>query len=103
MKTYTAEIEVFIFQDKEDGLFYADCPSLELIDVGNTIEEAKVNFENMLSLFFDDIIERGTFHEAMAELGWKIKPRLAVPRRKPSRLFPSILERLTETRELAVM
>lgn len=70
MVDYIVHVDVKIFQDDKDGLFYADCPSLELMDVGNTKEEARSNFEAMLDIFFDDIISRGTVKAALDELGW---------------------------------
>ncbi|MCB0601544.1 MAG: type II toxin-antitoxin system HicB family antitoxin [Saprospiraceae bacterium] len=100
---YTATFEVFIYQDEEDNLFYAECPSLDLVDFGDTKEQAKSNFEVLLDMFFEDIIERGTFREVMTDLGWKFSDTLAAPRnRRPSPKLVSKSERLTEARQLAV-
>jgi len=54
-------------------------------------------------MFFEDIIERGTFREVMTDLGWKFSDTLAAPRnRRPSPKLVSKSERLTEARQLAV-
>lgn len=56
---YTATFEVFIYQDEEDNLFYAECPSLDLVDFGDTKEQAKSNFEVLLDMFLRTLSNEG--------------------------------------------
>lgn len=47
IKNFTAIIE------KEDDLFVALCPELDVASQGDTIEEAKVNLQEAIELFFE--------------------------------------------------
>jgi len=55
---------------REDDCFVVYCPDLELSSHGDTPEEAKKNFAEVLDIFFDDITERGTLAEVLQECGW---------------------------------
>lgn len=58
---------------REDEAFIAYTPALDLSTVGKTFDEAKKRFEEVVNIFFEEILAKGTVDEALAELGWHKK------------------------------
>jgi predicted RNase H-like HicB family nuclease len=57
----------------EQGKFYvAYCPSLDLSSYGNSVEDAKLAFDETLKGYVEYAIENGTLHDDLVEHGWKI-------------------------------
>ena len=56
---------------RESDQFVAYTPALDLSTSGPTLEEAKKNFTEAVGIFFDEIIEMGTFEDVLLDLGWK--------------------------------
>jgi predicted RNase H-like HicB family nuclease len=56
---------------KEDRAFIAYTPALDLSTCGETIEEAKANFEQAVKIFFQECTKRGTLEDVLISLGWK--------------------------------
>jgi predicted RNase H-like HicB family nuclease len=56
---------------KEGKKFVAYTPALDLSTSGNTYEEAKKRFKEIVLIFFEEIYEQGTVDEVLKELGWK--------------------------------
>lgn len=67
---YRFQIDFYLF--KEDGLFIAYCPSLDLSSSGESHAEAISNFYEAFQLFIETCMESGTLIEALKELGWEI-------------------------------
>ena len=65
-------ITVLTFMDDE-GYYIAYCPSLDLSDYGKDEEEAKRNFDEMLSLHFATVLEWGTLARDLKRHGWEVK------------------------------
>lgn len=59
IKNFTAIIE------KEDGMYVALCPELDIASQGNTIEEAKANLHEAIELFFE--------HASDTEIEYRLK------------------------------
>lgn len=57
---------------EEEGSIIAYSPALDLYTQGENLEEAKKMFEDAADLFFDEIIESGTYHDVLLDLGWKV-------------------------------
>ena len=55
---------------KEEDTTIAYSPALDLSTCGRTFEEAKVNFERAVDIFFKDCTKRGTLDEVLISLGW---------------------------------
>src|SRR5262249_8949691 len=55
---------------REDDCFVVYCPDLELSSHVDSPEEAKKHFQEVLDIFFDDLVERGTLNEVLEECGW---------------------------------
>ena len=56
---------------RESNQFLAYTPALDLSTSGHTLEEARKNFTEAVGIFFDEIIEMGTFEDVLLDLGWK--------------------------------
>ena len=56
---------------KEKRRFIAYAPALDLSTSGKTIEEAKRRFGEISTLFFGELIRKGTLEEVLSELGWQ--------------------------------
>ena len=64
---------------RESDQFVAYTPALDLSTSGPTLEEAKKNFTEAVGIFFDEIIEMGTFEDVLLDLGWKKKNEAFIP------------------------
>jgi predicted RNase H-like HicB family nuclease len=67
------------FIKKQKGWFIAHCPPLDLTTQGRTEEEAKKNLIDAAELFVVSCFERGTFEQALRELGWHVVAGQTVP------------------------
>jgi len=57
---------------RRDGWFIAHCPPLDITTQGRTEEEARANLIEASDLFVRSCFERGTFEQALRELGWHV-------------------------------
>jgi len=64
-----AEFELFGTIKRQDDWYVAYCPPLDVTTQGRTAAEAKSNLKEACSLFLQSCFERGTFEQAMRELG----------------------------------
>ena len=64
---------------KEDKSFIAYSPALDLSTVGDTFEEAQERFSEAVQVFFEEITEKGTLDDALAELGWRKHNKELIP------------------------
>lgn len=55
---------------KEGKSFIAYSPALDLSASGTTIAKAKKSFEQIITLFFEELVERGTLEEVLRDMGW---------------------------------
>lgn len=63
-------IELDVQFIKDGNFIVAYNPQLNISSFGNTIDEAKSAFDEMVQLWFDEAIEMGTFEEIMIESGF---------------------------------
>lgn len=85
----TVELNINLL--KEDGVFVVYCPDLELSSHGDTVEEAKKNFTQVMDIFFEDVIARGTLDQVLEDCGWEKVTEDDTPRWIP----PAIIARET--------
>ncbi len=71
MKKLQLQVNLPVSVLKEGKKFVAYTPALDLSTSGNTYEEAKKRFEEVVRIFFEEIHEQGTAEEVLKELGWK--------------------------------
>lgn len=56
---------------KQGKSYVAYSPVLDLSTVGKTEAKAKKMFVEAVSIFFEELIERGNLNEVLADLGWQ--------------------------------
>lgn len=56
---------------KEGKSYIAYTPALDLSTSGKTYKEAKERFEEIVNIFFEELIKKGTLEEVLLDLGWK--------------------------------
>ncbi len=64
---------------KEGEVFVAYTPALDISTVGETFEEAQKRFEELVAIFFEELLEAGTMKEVLLDLGWTKKDKKLVP------------------------
>jgi predicted RNase H-like HicB family nuclease len=69
-KKAVLHIKVSCFIAKEDNVYVASCPSLNIVTQGETEAEAQEMIDEALNLFFEDLIENKTLFPALEELDW---------------------------------
>lgn len=56
---------------KEGKYFIAYTPVLDLSTSGETLAEVKRRFNEVVQIFFEEVMEKGTLDEVLAGLGWQ--------------------------------
>ena len=62
-------LPVTILQESDKYIAYT--PALDLSTFGSTSEEARSRFEELLDIFFEELVEMGTLEEVLQTCGWK--------------------------------
>lgn len=63
------KLPVSILREGEKYIAYT--PALDLSTSGRTYNEVKERFEEIVSVFFEEIVKKGTLEEVLRDLGWK--------------------------------
>lgn len=94
---YRFQIDFYLF--REDAIYIAYCPALDLSSSGETHTEAISNFYEAFQLYVETCIEAGTLIQDLKQLGWEIKdasiqpPKFMFLMKKPE--FSSLIESQT--------
>jgi predicted RNase H-like HicB family nuclease len=64
---------------RENKSFIAYTPALDISTVGDTFEEAKKKFEELVQIFFEEVIEKKTLDQVLIELGWTKQEKTFIP------------------------
>lgn len=56
---------------REGKKYIAYTPALDLSTSGRSYDEAKRRFNEIVNLFFEELIKKGTLEEVLRDLGWK--------------------------------
>ena len=67
-----AEFKLFGTLKRAGRWYIAHCPPLDITTQGRTEEEAQRNLSEACELFIISCFERGTFEQALRELGWHV-------------------------------
>jgi predicted RNase H-like HicB family nuclease len=89
VRRINASLPVTIIQ--EDNKFIAYTPALDISTYGNSFEEAKRRFAELVNIFFEELCDMGTLEEVLEECGWK---RTTTPKKT---WIPPMIENTTET------
>ena len=81
---------------KEGDHVVAFTPALDISTCGKTISQAKKRFSEIVQLFFDEIIEKGTIDQVLSDCGWVKTGKKTAPRWLP----PVVLKESEEIVEL---
>jgi predicted RNase H-like HicB family nuclease len=73
-----AEFRLFGSIKRQDRWYVAHCPPLDITTQGRTEEEARKNLIEASELFVVSCFERGTLHQALRELGWRMNQGLVL-------------------------
>ncbi|MBI5742616.1 MAG: hypothetical protein HZA25_02150 [Candidatus Niyogibacteria bacterium] len=78
MVKFDIKLPVSIF--KEGKYFVAYTPALDLSTSGKSYEEVRRRFNEVVSIFFEELTKKETLNEVLEGLGWqKIKKQWAPP------------------------
>ncbi len=72
---------------KEGDLVVAYSPAIDLSSCGASLPEARKNFLDAVTLFFESCIRRGTLSEVLRSCGWELVKIRNKPTWKPPRQF----------------
>ncbi len=64
---------------KQNRRFVAYTPALDISTSGKTEKEVKERFEELVNIFFEEIIKANTVNDILSELGWKKVQRVWTP------------------------
>lgn len=64
---------------KEGKYFIAYSPVLDLSTSGKSFEEVRRRFAEVVQIFFEELLEKGTLDEVLTSLGWHKLRREWVP------------------------
>lgn len=81
------KVDVSVFLFKEDDVFHAYCPELELAGYDYTEEGAKKSFEFVLKDYLDYTVENGTLEQDLLSHGWRKTKAGRVAEPTPSSLL----------------
>lgn len=70
-RSIKVELQIVLF--KEDDIFYAYLPTLDLTGYGNTDVEAQESLKIVLDEFLRYTLHKNTFFIELQRLGWKLK------------------------------
>ena len=71
MKRMNTEIELPVSVFKEGAYFVAYAPALDLSTSAKTYEGAKKRFGEIVPIFLEETMRKGTLSEYLESLGWK--------------------------------
>jgi hypothetical protein len=81
------KVNVSVFLFKEDDVFHAYCPELDLVGYDYTEKGARDSFEWVLKDYFDYTIENGTLEQDLLNHGWRKTKAGKVAEPTPSSLL----------------
>jgi len=71
MRKIMLELKLPISILREDKKYVAYTPALDLSTSGKNYEEVKKRFNEIVNIFFEELIKKGTLDEVLRGLGWK--------------------------------
>ena len=78
MTKLSTQLPVSVF--KEGKRFIAFTPALDLSTSGKTYEQVMERFNEIVEIFFEELMKKGTTEEVLLSLGWqKIKKHWSPP------------------------
>ena len=69
LKNLSISLPIVVSQHGKKVVVYS--PALDISTAGKNLAEARKRFAEMVPLFIEEIVEAGTAHDVLTELGWK--------------------------------
>jgi len=66
---------------KEDGVYVAYAPELDVSSCGDSVPDARKRLREAVALFLEEAVHQGTLQEILAESGFEKRADTYVPRR----------------------
>jgi predicted RNase H-like HicB family nuclease len=66
-------IEIVLFKEGETWIAYS--PALELASYGDSLEDAKHAFHEMIDIFLEETNRKGSLEKYLLKLGWQLQQR----------------------------
>jgi predicted RNase H-like HicB family nuclease len=63
------QLSILVFQEGDYYVSY--CPSLELSSYGESVQEAKEGFDEVMQVYLEESQKHGTLHDDLIKHGWK--------------------------------
>lgn len=79
MKKIDLQIKLPIMIIREGKKFIAYTPALDLSTSGKNYNEVKKRFDEIVSIFFEEVVEAGTLDEVLKDLGWQKSKKQWIP------------------------
>lgn len=73
------EINIPVSILKEGNKFIAYSPALDLSTSGKNYDEVKRRFKEILGIFLEELLKKGTLKEVLLDLGWKKTQSQLIP------------------------
>lgn len=77
MKKVAIESEIQFVVLREGRKFVAYAPALDMATSGRTFDEVQRRSKELIEIFIEETLRRGTMEQALEELGWKRQRRSA--------------------------
>jgi hypothetical protein len=74
------KINVGVYIFKDNNIFIAYCPSLDLSGYGEDIDKAKESFDIVINEYIKTCSEKGTLESDLIHHGWKIGEKMQMPK-----------------------
>jgi hypothetical protein len=71
MKKMTLEFKLPVSIIREDKQFIAYTSALDLSTSGQNLAEVKKRFNEIVNIFFEELVQKGTLEDVLYGLGWK--------------------------------
>lgn len=82
----TISVELPVIFIKEDSSVVAYTPALDISTIGKDEKDAKSMFEELLDIYFKDLIENGTVDTVLRGLGWTKGKQMGRPTWVPPKI-----------------
>ncbi|OGZ69748.1 MAG: hypothetical protein A3D44_04365 [Candidatus Staskawiczbacteria bacterium RIFCSPHIGHO2_02_FULL_42_22] len=90
MKKVVLQFNIPVSILREGKKYVAYTPALDLSTSGDTFDQVKHRFEEIVDIFFEEILKKGTIEEVLTELGWQKNHATWVPPVVVSQEFQTI-------------
>lgn len=79
MKKIKIEFNIPVSVIRENKKFIAYTPALDLSTSGDSYSQAKQRFNEIVNVFFEELVKKDTLEPALLDLGWKKVQKKWIP------------------------